>query len=194
MMDEKIFKGFEYYELTQDSDGNIILGDYNDVLNARRARMDMLWDNLSQYDINFVKLNKAFNEKFMSDEKLLSRIYNEDKEIALERDKVLSILDNLDNLSSIDTLDLLAISLLLSDISNIEKDIVLGGNTEFSELKDLFLEKKESGEYYTDEEYRELANYVDCVNYQIQLELIQRSENKNLNNDKNNNDKNNKEE
>ncbi len=172
------FKGFEYYELKCDDHGNIQLSDYHDVLNARRARMDMLLDNIKQDDDDFVKLNEAFNKKLIDDKKLLSEIYAKDEKVALERGKMLSIFDNLNNILNIDTMDLLAISLLLSDISDLERNIILGDNDELSELKELFREKKESGECYTDDECNELANYIDYVNHQIQLELIRRKKDK----------------
>ncbi len=168
------FKGFEYYDLRRDDDGNIQLSSYHDVLNARRARMDMLLDNIKRDDADFAKLNEAFSEKLIDDKELLSEIYAQDEKVALERGKMLSIFDDINNMSKIDTTDLLAISLLLSDISDLERNVVLGDNDELSELKELFREKKEPGEYYNDDECNQLANYIDNVNHQIQLELIRR--------------------
>jgi len=64
MKTNKNFKGLDYYKLQQDKDGNIKLNDYDDILNARRARVDLLRDNTSlDKDVNFAKLNKALSEK-----------------------------------------------------------------------------------------------------------------------------------
>lgn len=61
---KKNFKGFEYYKLYQSKDGSIKLSNYNDILNARRARVDLLLDNIKQNNINLLKINKAVNKKF----------------------------------------------------------------------------------------------------------------------------------
>jgi hypothetical protein len=177
------FKGFEYYELKCDDDGNIQLSNYHDILSARRARMDMLLDGINQDNADFVKLHQAFNAKFVNDKELLSKIYAEDEEVALERSTMLSIFDSLDNISHINTMDLLAISLLLSNISDLERNVVLGDNAELSELKELFRKEKGSNEYYTDDECNDLADYIDRINYQIQQELIRRGEDQYLEKD-----------
>lgn len=170
---KKNFKGFGYYELQQDYEGNIKLSDYNDVINARRARIDMLLDNIQSDDINFIKLNEALHEKLIGDQELF---HAEDKKIAQEKSKIFSILDNLNDLSKIESKDLLTISLLLSDLSYVERNIVL---QDFNVLKSLFAEKKVSGEDYTDEDYRDLADYLDKVNNIIKLELSDRIESTN---------------
>jgi len=170
---KKNFKGFGYYELQQDDEGNIKLSDYNDVINARRARIDMLLDNIQSDDINFIKLNEALHEKLIGDQELFDA---EDKKIAQEKSKIFSILDNLNDLSKIESKDLLTVSLLLSDLSYVERNIVL---QDFSELKNLFAEKKVSGENYTDEDYRDLADYLDKINNIIKLELSDRIESTN---------------
>ncbi|VVC39118.1 Hypothetical protein CINCED_3A003312 [Cinara cedri] len=170
--DEKM-SGFGYYELQQDDEGNIKLSDYNDVINARRARIDMLLDNIQSDDINFIKLNEALHEKLIGDQELFDA---EDKKIAQEKSKIFSILDNLNDLSKIESKDLLTVSLLLSDLSYVERNIVL---QDFSELKNLFAEKKVSGEDYTDEDYRDLADYLDKINNIIKLELSDRIESTN---------------
>lgn len=140
MMKNRNFKGLSYYGLQQDEDGNIKLNDYNDVLNARRARVDLLLDSTKQGDVNLSKLNKALNERLIDDKGLSSEFDKEDKEIA----QMFSILDNLDNLANIKSEDLLEVSLLLSDLSFIERNIVLNANQSFDliGLKSLFIEKK----------------------------------------------------
>lgn len=173
---KKNFKGFGYYELRQDDEGNIKLSDYNDVINARRARIDMLLDNIQSDDINFIKLNEALHEKLIGDQELFDA---EDKKIAQEKSNVFSILDNLNDLSKIESKDLLTVSLLLSDLSYVERNIVLQNNPDLNELKSLFAEKKVSGEDYTDEDYRGLADYFDKVNNIIKLELSDRIESTN---------------
>ncbi|VVC27537.1 Hypothetical protein CINCED_3A014198, partial [Cinara cedri] len=80
--DEKMSGRFGYYELQQDDEGNIKLSDYNDVINARRARIDMLLDNIQSDDINFIKLNEALHEKLIGDQELFDA---EDKKIAQEK-------------------------------------------------------------------------------------------------------------
>lgn len=173
---KKNFKGFGYYELRQDDEGNIKLSDYNDVINARRARIDMLLDNIQSDDINFIKLNEALHEKLIGDQELFDA---EDKKIAQEKSNIFSILDNLNDLSKIESKDLLTVSLLLSDLSYVERNIVLQNNPDLNELKSLFAEKKVSGEDYTDEDYRDLADYFDKINNIIKLELSDRIESTN---------------
>ncbi|VVC46446.1 Hypothetical protein CINCED_3A019487, partial [Cinara cedri] len=119
-------------------EGNIKLSDYNNVINARRARIDMLLDNIQSDDINFIKLNEALHEKLIGDQELFDA---EDEKIAQEKSKIFSILNNLSDLSRIESKDLLTVSLLLSDLSYVEKNIVL---QDLSELKSLFDEKKVS--------------------------------------------------
>ncbi|POG51833.1 hypothetical protein BJU59_03445, partial [Wolbachia sp. wRi_2] len=126
MKTNKNFKGLDYYKLQQDKDGNIKLNDYDDILNARRARVDLLRDNTSlDKDVNFAKLNKALSEKFVDNHGLLSEFDKEDKEIVQERIKVFSILESLEDLKSVKSEDLLEVSLLLSDLSFIERNVVL---------------------------------------------------------------------
>ncbi|MFT4327503.1 MAG: hypothetical protein AB3P07_02650, partial [Wolbachia pipientis] len=72
MMKNRNFKGLSYYGLQQDEDGNIKLNDYNDVLNARRARVDLLLDSTKQGDVSLSKLNKALNERLIDDKGLSS--------------------------------------------------------------------------------------------------------------------------
>ncbi|MDN5248050.1 MAG: hypothetical protein QWI36_02830 [Wolbachia endosymbiont of Tyrophagus putrescentiae] len=171
------FKGFGYYGLQQDDDENIILHDYNDVVNARRARMDMLLDNIDKQDADFIKVDNALSEKLVGDRKFF---IEEDEKVAQDKKKVFRVLDNLDDLSDIDTQDLLTVSLLFSDLSYIEKNIVLSNDqdSDLAKLRDLFLEKKESGEYYTDNEYGDYIDYIEKINNIIKLELNNRIENK----------------
>lgn len=167
----KNFKGFDYYRLFQDKDGKIKLNDYNDVINARMARMDMLLDNTKNDDINFVNLNKAFDDKFINHHKLIM----EDKKFAQDKSEFFYIIDNLDNLSNVSSQDLLKVSLLLSDFIYIERNIILSDqDSDLSKLKELFIEEKASGENYTDEEYRGFADYIDKINNIIKLELYSR--------------------
>lgn len=138
------FKGLSYYGLQQDEDGNIKLNDYNDVLNARRARVDLLLDSTKQGDVSLSKLNKALNERLIDDKGLSSEFDKEDKEIAQKELKMFSILDDLDNLANIESEDLLEVSLLLSDLSFIERNIVLNADqsSDLIGFKSLFIEKK----------------------------------------------------
>lgn len=173
------FKGLNCYGLQQDKDGNIKLNDYDDILNARRARVDLLLDNtLPDNDIDFVKLNKALSEKFIDNHELLSEFDKEDKEIAQERLKVFNILDNLDNLANIKSEDLLEVSLLLSDLSFVERNIVLNNdqNSDLVGFKNLFVEKKASGEEYSNEECKGFLDDIDKINTIIKLELESRIE------------------
>lgn len=145
MKTNKNFKGLDYYKLQQDKDGNIKLNDYDDILNARRARVDLLRDNTSlDKDVNFAKLNKALSEKFVDNHSLLSEFDKEDKEIVQERIKVFSILESLEDLKSVKSEDLLEVSLLLSDLSFIERNVVLNTdqNSDLAGFKNLFIEKK----------------------------------------------------
>ncbi|MFP3024626.1 MAG: hypothetical protein ACEY3K_17785 [Wolbachia sp.] len=178
MMKNRNFKGLSYYGLQQDEDGNIKLNDYNDVLNARRARVDLLLDSTKQGDVNLSKLNKALNERLIDDKGLSSEFDKEDKEIAQKELKMFSILDNLDNLANIKSEDLLEVSLLLSDLSFIERNIVLNANQSFDliGLKSLFIEKKASGEEYSDEECKNFLDNIEKINTIIKLELESRIE------------------
>ncbi len=179
MKTNKNFKGLDYYKLQQDKDGNIKLNDYDDILNARRARVDLLRDNTSlDKDVNFAKLNKALSEKFVDNHGLLSEFDKEDKEIAQERLKMSNILDNLDNLANIESEDLLEVSLLLSDLSFIERNIVLNADqsSDLIGFKSLFIEKKASGEEYSDEECHNFLDSIEKINTLIKLELESRIE------------------
>ncbi|WP_264704217.1 WD_0853 family protein [Wolbachia endosymbiont (group A) of Volucella inflata] len=179
MKTNKNFKGLDYYKLQQDKDGNIKLNDYDDILNARRARVDLLRDNTSlDKDVNFAKLNKALSEKFVDNHGLLSEFDKEDKEIAQERLKMSNILDNLDNLANIKSEELLEVSLLLSDLSFIERNVVLNTdqNSDLAGFKNLFIEKKASGEEYSEEECRGFLDNIDKINTIIKLELESRIE------------------
>lgn len=178
MMKNRNFTGLSYYGLQQDEDGNIKLNDYNDVLNARRARVDLLLDSTKQGDVNLSKLNKALNERLIDDKGLSSEFDKEDKEIAQKELKMFSILDNLDNLVNIKSEDLLEVSLLLSDLSFIERNIVLNANQSFDlvGLKSLFIEKKASGEEYSDEECKNFLDNIEKINTLIKLELESRIE------------------
>ncbi|MBA8756299.1 hypothetical protein HCR15_04330 [Wolbachia pipientis] len=179
MKTNKNFKGLDYYKLQQDKDGNIKLNDYDDILNARRARVDLLRDNTSlDKDVNFAKLNKALSKKFVDNHGLLSEFDKEDKEIAQERLKMSNILDNLDNLANIKSEELLEVSLLLSDLSFIERNVVLNTdqNSDLTEFKSLFIEKKASGKEYSEEECRGFLDNIDKINTIIKLELESRIE------------------
>ncbi|MFP3016131.1 MAG: hypothetical protein ACEY3L_21100 [Wolbachia sp.] len=179
MKTNKNFKGLDYYKLQQDDNGNIKLNDYDDILNARRARVDLLRDNTSlDKDVNFAKLNKALSEKFVDNHGLLSEFDKEDKEIAQERLKMSNILDNLDNLANIKSEELLEVSLLLSDLSFIERNVVLNTdqNSDLAEFKSLFIEKKASGKEYSEEECKDFLDDIDRINTIIKLELESRIE------------------
>ncbi|WP_341823469.1 hypothetical protein [Wolbachia endosymbiont (group A) of Agelastica alni] len=179
MKTNKNFKGLDYYKLQQDDNGNIKLNDYDDILNARRAKVDLLRDNTSlDKDVNFAKLNKALSEKFVDNHGLLSEFDKEDKEIAQERLKMSNILDNLDNLANIKSEELLEVSLLLSDLSFIERNVVLNTdqNSDLAEFKSLFIEKKASGKEYSEEECKDFLDDIDIINTIIKLELESRIE------------------
>ncbi|BDG76343.1 MULTISPECIES: WD_0853 family protein [Wolbachia] len=178
MMKNRNFKGLSYYGLQQDEDGNIKLNDYNDVLNARRARVDLLLDSTKQGDVSLSKLNKALNERLIDDKGLSSEFDKEDKEIAQKELKMFSILDDLDNLANIESEDLLEVSLLLSDLSFIERNIVLNADqsSDLIGFKNLFIEKKASGEEYSDEEYHNFLDSIEKINTLIKLELESRIE------------------
>ncbi|EEB55591.1 hypothetical protein C1A_181 [Wolbachia endosymbiont of Culex quinquefasciatus JHB] len=177
-MKNRNFKGLSYYGLQQDEDGNIKLNDYNDVLNARRARVDLLLDSTKQGDVSLSKLNKALNERLIDDKGLSSEFDKEDKEIAQKELKMFSILDDLDNLANIESEDLLEVSLLLSDLSFIERNIVLNADqsSDLIGFKNLFIEKKASGEEYSDEEYHNFLDSIEKINTLIKLELESRIE------------------
>lgn len=178
MTKSRNFKGLNYYGLQQDGDGNIKLNDYGDILNARRARVDLLLDNTPDNNIDLTKLNKALSEKFVDNHSLLSEFDKEDKEIAQERLKVFNILDNLGNLANIKSEDLLEVSLLLSDLSFIERNVVLNTdqNSDLAGFKNLFIEKKASGEEYSNEECKGFLDDIDKINTIIKLELESRIE------------------
>jgi hypothetical protein len=144
MTKSRNFKGLNYYGLQQDGDGNIKLNVYDDILNARRTRVNLLLDNTPDNNIDLTKLNKALSEKFVDNHSLLSEFDKEDKEIAQERLKVFNILGNLGNLANIKSEDLLEVSLLLSDLSFIERNVVLNTdqNSDLAGFKNLFIEKK----------------------------------------------------
>ncbi|QKX02069.1 WD_0853 family protein [Wolbachia endosymbiont of Dirofilaria (Dirofilaria) immitis] len=174
---KKNFKGFNYYKLHQDKNGNIKLNDYNDILNARKARVDLLLDNnIKQNDINLSKINKALSKKLINNRELLSEFDSEDQKVAQEELKVFNILDNLNDLTNIKSKDLLEVSLLLSDLSFIERNVVLNPNynPNLAELKKLFIEKKASGKEYSDEECKSFLDNVDKINTLIKLELESR--------------------
>ncbi len=178
MKTNKNFKGLDYYKLQQDDDGNIKLNDYDDILNARRARVDLLLDNTPDNNIDLTRLNKALSEKFVDNHGLLSEFDKEDQEIAQERLKVFSILESLEDLKSVKSEDLLEVSLLLSDLSFIERNVVLNAdqNSDLTEFKGLFIEKKASGEEYSKEECEGFLNSIDKINTIIKLELESRIE------------------
>lgn len=178
MKTNKNFKGLDYYKLQQDDDGNIKLNNYDDVLNVRRARVDLLLDNTPDNNIDLTKLNKALSEKFVDNHSLLSEFDKEDKEIAQERLKVFSILESLEDLKSVKSEDLLEVSLLLSDLSFIERNVVLNTdqNSDLAGFKNLFIEKKASGEEYSEEECRGFLDNIDKINTIIKLELESRIE------------------
>ncbi len=178
MKTNKNFKGLDYYKLQQDDDGNIKLNNYDDVLNVRRARVDLLLDNTPDNNIDLTKLNKALSEKFVDNHSLLSEFDKEDKEIVQERIKVFSILESLEDLKSVKSEDLLEVSLLLSDLSFIERNVVLNTdqNSDLAGFKNLFIEKKASGEEYSEEECRGFLDNIDKINTIIKLELESRIE------------------
>lgn len=179
MKTNKNFKGLDYYKLQQDDNGNIKLNDYDDILNARRARVDLLLDNAPlDNDIDLTKLNKALSEKLVDDRGLSPEFDKEDQEIAQERLKVFNVLDNLDNLANIKSEDLLGVSLLLSDLSFIERNVVLNTdqNSDLAEFKSLFIEKKASGKEYSEEECKDFLDDIDRINTIIKLELESRIE------------------
>lgn len=179
------FKGLKYYGLQQDEGGNIKLNDYDDILNARRARVDLLLDNTKQDDVNLSKLNKALSERLVDEKGLSSEFDKEDQEIAQEELKVFKVLDNLSDLADIKSEYLLEVSLLLSDLSFIERNIVLNAdqNSDLIEFKSLFIEKKASGKEYSDEECKNFLDNIERINTIIKLELESRIEG--LNNDEN---------
>ncbi|MGL9725732.1 MAG: WD_0853 family protein [Wolbachia sp.] len=167
------FKGLKYCGLQQDEGGNIKLNDYDDILNARRTRVDLLLDNTKQDDVNLSKLNKALSEKLVDEKGLSSEFDKEDQEIAQEKLKIFKVLDNLSDLADIKSEDLLEVSLLLSDLSFIERNIVLNTdqNSDLIEFKSLFIEKKASGKEYSDEECKNFLNNIERINTIIKLEL-----------------------
>ncbi|WP_250296933.1 WD_0853 family protein [Wolbachia endosymbiont of Oedothorax gibbosus] len=178
MKTNKNFKGLDYYKLQQDKDGNINLNDYDDILNARRARVDLLLDNTPEDNVDLAKLNKALGKKFTDNHELLSEFNKEDQEIAQERLKVFSILESLEDLENVKSEDLLEVSLLLSDLSFIERNVVLNTdqNSDLAGFKNLFIEKKASGEEYSNEECKGFLDDIDKINTIIKLELESRIE------------------
>ncbi|APR98354.1 WD_0853 family protein [Wolbachia endosymbiont of Folsomia candida] len=182
MKANKNFKGFDYYKLQQDDDGNIKLNDYDDVSNARRARVDILLDSVSpDNDSYFAKLNKALSEKFIDDNGLWPMFDKEDHEIAQEESKMFNILDNLEALESIKSEDLLEVSLLLSDLSFIERNIVLNTDqdSDLAGFRDIFIRKNASGEEYGNGEHEGFLEQIDKINTIIKLELESRIEGQN---------------
>lgn len=178
-MIKKNFKGLDYYGLQQDDEGNIKLNNYEDVLNARRAKVHMLMDDMQpENDANFTKLNQAINEKFKDNQALVSTFDKEDREVAQEELKVFNVLENLDDLTNIKSEELLEVSLLFSDLSFIERYIVLNtdSNSDFAEFKNMFVEKKASGEEYSNEEYESFLESLERINILIKLELESRIE------------------
>lgn len=187
MKTNKNFKGFDYYKLQQDHDGSIKLNDYDDVFNARRAKVDILLDSVSpDNDVDFAKLNKALSEKFIDDNGLWPTLDKEDHEIAQEEFKILNILDNLDDLATIKSEDLLEVSLLLSDLSFIERNVVLNDDqdSDLAGFRNLFIGKKASGEVYNDKECKDFLDDIDKINTLVKLELESRIDK--MNNDERN--------
>lgn len=187
MKTNKNFKGFDYYKLQQSDDGNIKLNDYDDVFNARRAKVDILLDSVSpDNDVDFAKLNKALSEKFIDDNGLWSTLDKEDHEIAQEEFKMFNVLDNLDDLATIKSEDLLEVSLLLSDLSFIERNIVLNNDqdSDLAGFRNLFIGKKASGEVYSDKECKDFLDDIDKINTLVKLELESRIDK--MNNDERN--------
>lgn len=178
-MIEKNFKGIDYYGLQQDEEGNIKLNNYEDILNARRAKVHMLMDGTKlENDSNFTKLNQAISEKFKDNQELVSAFDKEDREVAREELKVFNVLENLNDLTNIKSEELLEVSLLFSDLSFIERYVVLNtdANSDFSEFKNMFVEKKASGEEYSNEEYASFLESLERINIIIKLELESRIE------------------
>lgn len=176
-MIKKNFKGLKYYGLQQDDKGNIKLNGYEDVLNARRAKVHMLMDDMQpENDANFTKLNQAISEKFKDNQALVSTFDKEDREVAQEELKVFNVLENLDDLTNIKSEELLEVSLLFSDLSFIERYIVLNTDSDFAEFKNMFVEKKASGEEYSNEEYESFLESLERINTLIKLELESRIE------------------
>ncbi|WP_168464540.1 WD_0853 family protein [Wolbachia endosymbiont of Ctenocephalides felis wCfeT] len=179
MKSKQNFKGLDHYKLKQDENGNIKLDSYDDVLNARIARLNLLLDNVQPNDdINLTRLNNALSEKFTGDQGLSSEFEKEDQEIAQEELKMFSILDKLDDLTDVKSEDLLEVSLLLSDLSFIERNIVLNPdqNSDLAGFKNLFIEKKASGEEYNHKECESFLDNIEKINTIIKLELESRIE------------------
>ncbi|TVS84415.1 hypothetical protein COM43_004800, partial [Wolbachia pipientis] len=82
------------------------------------------------------------------------------------------------NLANIESEDLLEVSLLLSDLSFIERNIVLNADqsSDLIGFKSLFIEKKASGEEYSDEECHNFLDSIEKINTLIKLELESRIE------------------
>ncbi|WP_255419684.1 WD_0853 family protein [Wolbachia endosymbiont of Dipetalonema caudispina] len=114
----------------------------------------------------------------MNNKKLLSELDNEDQKIAQKELKVFYVLENLNNLTKIKSKDLVEVSLLLSDLTFIEKNIVLNinQNSNLVKLKKFFIEKKASGKEYSDEECKIFLENADKINTLIKLELKSRIE------------------
>jgi hypothetical protein len=92
---------------------------------------------------------------------------------------VFSILERLEDLGSVKSEDLLEVSLLLSDLSFIETNIILNAdhNSDLADFKSLFIEeKKSSGEEYSDDEYKVFPYDIDEISTLIKLELESRTE------------------
>ncbi|MCV3769516.1 MAG: hypothetical protein K0T53_02200, partial [Wolbachia pipientis] len=110
--------------------------------------------------------------------KLLSELDNEDQKIAQKELQVFYVLENLNNLTKIKSKDLVEVSLLLSDLTFIEKNIVLNinQNSNLVKFKKFFIEKKASGKEYSDEECKIFLENADKINTLIKLELKSRIE------------------
>lgn len=176
---KKKFKGLDHYGLQQDEEGNVKLNNYEDVLNARRAKVNILMDNASpESDTNFIKLNQAISEKFQDDQELLSEFDREDREIAQKELIAFNVLENIDDLTNIKSEELLEVSLLLSELSFIEKNIMLNtdANSDLAAFKNMFIEKKASGEEYSNEEHERFLEDLEKIDILIKLELESRIE------------------
>ncbi|WP_175814400.1 WD_0853 family protein [Wolbachia endosymbiont of Cruorifilaria tuberocauda] len=174
-VNKKNFQDFDYYKLRHDKNGHIKLSDYDDILNARRARLDLLLDKVKEDDINLSKINRALSEKLADNRELLSAFNDVDQKTAQEELKVFKILNNLDNLANIKSKDLLEVSLLLSDLSFIERNIVNANyDSGLEELKNFFDEKRVSDKEYSNEECKSFLDNADKINALIKLELESR--------------------
>ncbi|WP_333023218.1 WD_0853 family protein [Wolbachia endosymbiont of Pentidionis agamae] len=177
MKNNNYFKGLKHYGLHQDSEGNIKLNSYKDILNARRAKVDMLLDNCDTSNVDFNNLNKALNAKFAENKEIQLSIEREDQEIAEEEQKVFKVLEDLDNLKKIKDQDLIKARELFSELIFLEKNFIdyANKNDEFIELRDLFLEKNSSGKEYSKEEYMSFIETIEQINNEIEYEIESRN-------------------